>query len=55
VAGINIFSTQNLDGRIDVSAALGSKETAMFIYDLSFRRSTAVPYSHGEEGWEKAE
>jgi hypothetical protein len=22
---------------------------------LIFRRDTAVPYSHGEEGWERAE
>ncbi len=32
---INIFSAENLEGRIDVGRALGSSETAMYIYDLS--------------------
>jgi uncharacterized cupin superfamily protein len=123
---INISSAENLDGRIDVSRALGSTETLMFIYDLApgqgsspyhyeydeewllvvegtvvvrapdgehsdapartllfsharglavsvypdsdtigvfagdvddlvFRRGTAVPWAHGEEGWNKAD
>lgn len=32
---INIFSAEKLEGRIDVGRALGSSETAMYIYDLS--------------------
>jgi uncharacterized cupin superfamily protein len=31
---INIFTAEKLDGRIDVGRALGSAETAMYIYDL---------------------
>ena len=31
---INVFSAENLEGRIDVRKALGSKDTAMYIYDL---------------------
>jgi uncharacterized cupin superfamily protein len=94
---VNIFHAENLDGRVDVAGALGSKATLMFIYDvapgqrqspyhyeydeewllvvdgtlvlrapdeehtlergtssaeLAFRRSTAVPWSDGEEGWD---
>jgi uncharacterized cupin superfamily protein len=32
---INIFGAEKLEGRIDVGRALGSAETAMYIYDLS--------------------
>jgi uncharacterized cupin superfamily protein len=35
VEAINIFSAEKRDRRIDVGRALGSSETAMFIYDLS--------------------
>jgi hypothetical protein len=31
---INIFSVENLEGRINVGRALRSSETAMYIYDL---------------------
>jgi hypothetical protein len=35
VEGLNIFSAENLEGRVDVAEALGSKATLMFIYDLA--------------------
>ena len=31
---INIFTAENLEGRIDVAGALASGETAMYIYDV---------------------
>ena len=51
MAAINIFSAENLEGRIDVGRALGSAETAMYIYDLSPGQS-ACPYHYEyEEEW----
>jgi uncharacterized cupin superfamily protein len=32
---LNIFSAENLEGRVDVARALASAATAMYIYDLS--------------------
>jgi hypothetical protein len=90
---VNIFSSENAEGRLDVARAMGSTEMAMFVYDippgqasspyhysssrvpavsvypdsdkiavwpgeesdeLIFRRGSAVPWSDGEEGWERA-
>ena len=34
MAAINVFSAENRNGRIDVSSAVGSTATAMYIYDL---------------------
>ena len=31
---VNISTAENLEGRIDVSSALGSKDLLMFIYDM---------------------
>ena len=51
VAGINILSADNPEGRIDVAAALGSTGTAMYVYDLSPGQS-ACPYHYEyEEEW----
>jgi hypothetical protein len=61
---INVFGAEN-PGRIDVSRAVGSESTAMYsdkiavwsgneADQLIFKRSTAVPLSEGEEGWENA-
>jgi uncharacterized cupin superfamily protein len=42
MAKINVFSTE-IRGRIDVSRAVGSEATAMYIYDLPPGRSSS-PY-----------
>src|SRR5438876_2889762 len=47
---LNIFSAENLDGRIDVSRALGSERTVMYIADLApGRRSSPYHYEYEEE------
>jgi uncharacterized cupin superfamily protein len=51
VAGINIFSSENLDGRIDVATALRSAGTAMYIYDLSPGQSGGPYHYEYEEEW----
>jgi hypothetical protein len=48
VAGINILSADNPEGRIDVAAALGSTGTAMYVNDLSPGQS-ACPYHYEYE------
>jgi uncharacterized cupin superfamily protein len=49
VHAVNIFGA-DLEGRIDVARALGSTETAMFVYDLAPGRSSApYHYEYGEE------
>jgi uncharacterized cupin superfamily protein len=51
MAAINIFNADNLEGRIDVSRALESGATAMYIYDLS-PGEAACPYHYEyEEEW----
>lgn len=51
MAAINIFSAENLEGRIDVAHTVGSTATAMFIYDLSPSQD-ACPYHYEyEEEW----
>jgi uncharacterized cupin superfamily protein len=48
---INIFSAENLEGRIDVTRSLGSTATAMFIYDL-LPGQVQCPYHYEyEEEW----
>lgn len=47
---INIFSGENVEGRIDVARALGSAETAMFVYDLApGEASSPYHYEYAEE------
>jgi len=48
---INISSAENLDGRIDVSRALGSTETLMFIYDLAPGQSSSPYHYEYDEEW----
>ena len=51
MAAINIFSAENLEGRIDVARPLGSAGSAMYIYDLSPGQSGG-PYDYEyEEDW----
>ena len=45
MAAINIFGAENVEGRIDIARALGSAETAMYIYDLS-PGQTQCPYHY---------
>jgi uncharacterized cupin superfamily protein len=48
---VNIFSAENLEGRIDVSRAVGSNETTMFIYDLAPGESSSPYHYEYEEEW----
>jgi uncharacterized cupin superfamily protein len=50
LAKINVFSAEN-PGRIDVSRALGSDATAMYIYDLRPGRSLSPYHYEYEEEW----
>ena len=48
---VNIFSAENLEGRIDVARAVGSTATAMFIYDLAPGQSSSPYHYEYEEEW----
>jgi uncharacterized cupin superfamily protein len=48
---INIFSAENTEGRIDVARALGSVDTAMYIYDLASGQSSSPYHYEYEEEW----
>jgi uncharacterized cupin superfamily protein len=50
MAKINVFSAEN-PGRIDVSRAVGSEVTAMYIYDLAPGRSSSPYHYEYEEEW----
>jgi uncharacterized cupin superfamily protein len=50
-ASINIFSAENLEGRIDVARTLGSAATAMYIYDLSPGQDSGPYHYEYEEEW----
>ena len=50
-SSINIFSAENLEGRIDVSRAVGAAATAMFIYDLDPGQSSSPYHYEYEEEW----
>ncbi|MDP9259628.1 MAG: cupin domain-containing protein [Actinomycetota bacterium] len=49
--GVNILSVENLEGRVDVARAVGSTETAMFIYDLEPGQSSCPYHYEYEEEW----
>ena len=51
MAQINLFTAENRDGRIDVSRAVGSEATSMFIYDLAPGRSSCPYHYEYEEEW----
>ena len=47
---VNIFSAENLEGRVDVARALGSRGTLMFIYDVPpGQRQCPYHYEYDEE------
>jgi uncharacterized cupin superfamily protein len=48
---VNIFSAENLEGRVDVARAAGSTETAMFIYDLEPGQSSCPYHYEYDEEW----
>jgi uncharacterized cupin superfamily protein len=48
---INIFSAPNPDGRVDVSRAVGSTETLMFIYDLAPGQGSSPYHYEFDEEW----
>ena len=49
MAKVNVFS--KVDGRIDVSRAVGSDATAMFIYEVEPGRSSCPYHYEYEEEW----
>ncbi|MGZ4152506.1 MAG: cupin domain-containing protein [Actinomycetota bacterium] len=51
MSALNIFNAENLEGRIDVGRAVGSRETAMFIYDLAPGQSSCPYHYEYEEEW----
>ena len=51
MAAINIFSAENVEGRIDVARAVGSTATAMYIYDLSPGQDGGPYHYEYEEEW----
>ena len=48
---INLPTAPNLEGRIDVAGALGSGETAMFVYDLDPGASSSPYHYEYAEEW----
>lgn len=48
---LNVFSAENIEGRVDVARALGSTATLMFIYDLEPGRSSCPYHYEYEEEW----
>jgi uncharacterized cupin superfamily protein len=51
MAAINIFGAENLEGRIDIARAFGSKATLMFIYDLEPGQSQCPYHYEYDEEW----
>ena len=51
MAPINVFTAENREGRIDVSRAVGSQATAMYIYDLAPGQSSCPYHYEYEEEW----
>jgi uncharacterized cupin superfamily protein len=48
---LNILTAENPDGRIDVARALGSTETAMYVYDLAPGESSSPYHYEYVEEW----
>jgi uncharacterized cupin superfamily protein len=47
---VNIFSAENIEGRVDVARVMGSSATLMFIYDLApGQRQSPYHYEYEEE------
>jgi uncharacterized cupin superfamily protein len=51
VDSLNVFSAENLEGRIDAARALGSTGSVMFIYDLEPGSSSSPYHYEYEEEW----
>jgi uncharacterized cupin superfamily protein len=51
VDAVNIFSAENLEGRVDVTRTVGSDATAMFIYDLAPGEASSPYHYEYEEEW----
>jgi uncharacterized cupin superfamily protein len=50
VESVNVFRAKNVEGRVDVARALGSKTTLMFIYDVApGQRQSPYHYEYDEE------
>ena len=48
---INIFTLAGVGGRLDVASAVGSSETAMYIYDIAPGESSCPYHYEYEEEW----
>jgi uncharacterized cupin superfamily protein len=51
VEAVNIFTAENLKGRIDVARAVGSTAITMFIYDLAPGQGSSPYHYEYEEEW----
>ena len=51
MAQVNVFTAENLSGRIDVSRIVGSAATAMYVYDLAPGESSCPYHYEYEEEW----
>jgi uncharacterized cupin superfamily protein len=51
VASVNVFTAENREGRVDVSRAVGSESTLMYIYDLAPGQSSCPYHYEYEEEW----
>ena len=51
MAPLDVFTAENRDGRIDVSRAVGSEATAMYVYDLAPGQSSCPYHYEYEEEW----
>ena len=51
MASVNVFTAENLEGRIDVGRAVGSAATLMYIYDLAPGQSSCPYHYEYEEEW----
>jgi uncharacterized cupin superfamily protein len=51
MTSVNVFTAENPDGRIDVSRAVGSEATAMYVYDLEPGESSCPYHYEYEEEW----
>ena len=51
MAKVNVFTAENLSGRIDVSRIVGSAATAMYVYDLAPGQSSCPYHYEYEEEW----
>ena len=48
---LNLVGAENLEGRIDVSRALGSTDAAMYVYDLAPGQGSCRYHYEYDEEW----